>query len=137
MTPEVAPPAIIRRPPLHWLQFMPWRWGRWGWRAFAVLTLIWLIFHVVSYPVVFVWLNNSDLEPPLLCEALWTYYDPLDYCTENSDACFSLFVWELRWIAGSPTLSWILPEPCLPSDIYPWVPNADGSSVVAPDEPVK
>ena len=107
---------ITARNPLSRLIVMPWRWG---WTPFVVMLIVWLLIYVVSFPPMFVWLNTNAIQPNLLREALWGFYTPLDWLTENSDGAFAIYLWEIEAIRETPSLRWLLPEPEPLSDAAP------------------
>lgn len=118
----IASPIPVRR-----LIVMPWRWSK---ASLITLTAGWLLFYLISFPPVNAWLNSDKLEDRVFLDVVTAFYLPLIYSSEESEACFTLYVWELRMIAGSPWLAWMLPRPFEQDEIYPWVLNPDGSSVV-------
>jgi hypothetical protein len=137
MTSEITSPVVLRRTPLYWLLFMPWRWGRWGWPVMSAITLVWFLLYLVSFPVVHRWLNSGTFQYSAALEAVEMFYWPLDQGIEHSEMLWKLFCWEDDLIRQSPALSWMLPQPeWIDIDSYmvnPEAFNSDGSPVVMPE----
>jgi hypothetical protein len=127
-------PEFSAQIPIHRLIVMPWRWGTRGRSAAIVLLFVWLLIYAVSFPPMFLWLSTNAIEPDLVREMLWGMYVPLDWLTENSDACFSAYLWELKVIQESPRLRWLLPAPEPLSNAAPTGPGTSGAPRLGPLE---
>ncbi len=106
-----SPTLVADALPLRRVVFMPWRWRQSTRRAIVLMAWIWSIVYVLSYPVVDTWLITRVVKPIALQSVLVHLYQPLNFATRNSDACFALYHREIDLIQQSPTWSWLLPKP--------------------------